>query len=508
MKTKFIKVLSVVLVSFLLTSCEKFVEGVSEFDPTQPVDASLAQVINSAEVAYIGYMEGDLARLSGMFVGQFTGVDRQYASLNNYVVTPADFDNAWGNIYAGVLKSLRIAQTKATAANNKRALALAQILEAHTMGMTAAMFGDIPYSNAIDVTGHPNPEFDSQTDVYTAVLALLNSAITNINTAAAGTAYEGDIFGGNDAAWKRRANTLIAKFNLHLGNYTAAATAAQLGIVGLSDEIMAPHGGIYQSNFNIYYSFLTYDRPGYMTADGALAPKLLDPGLATFPPGDPFVYKNIPYRGNSKTDETARFLWYYQDSGLNANVLHYDINVLWAPDWGSPVGNDGAFGAETPFPILSVGENQLILAECLLRTGNPDGAIAALNTWRGILDGGYRIGPGWLPAGSGYADYVTADFQTGGMENPDNIATNDAIYREIIQEKYISLIGNLEAFNDARRLGFGTFANKQNWETLGIVPSTGNEIPQRFLVAQVEITSNTSVPNDLPGLFDKTSVFE
>jgi hypothetical protein len=67
MKTKFIKVLSVVLVSFLLTSCEKFVEGVSEFDPTQPVDASLAQVINSAEVAYIGYMEGDLARLSGMF---------------------------------------------------------------------------------------------------------------------------------------------------------------------------------------------------------------------------------------------------------------------------------------------------------------------------------------------------------------------------------------------------------------------------------------------------------
>jgi hypothetical protein len=59
-----------------------------------------------------------------------------------------------------------------------------------------------------------------------------------------------------------------------------------------------------------------------------------------------------------------------------------------------------------------------------------------------------------------------------------------------------------------RRRGFGSFADNQNWEVLGIEPTTGTTIPQRFLVPQTERNSNTSAPPNPPGLFEKTVVFE
>jgi len=81
---KFFQRVALILVaSVAITSCEKFTNGVSEYDPTKPVDASLGQVINAAEVAYIGFVEGELARIAGMWANQFTGTDRQYVTLNN-----------------------------------------------------------------------------------------------------------------------------------------------------------------------------------------------------------------------------------------------------------------------------------------------------------------------------------------------------------------------------------------------------------------------------------------
>jgi hypothetical protein len=59
-----------------------------------------------------------------------------------------------------------------------------------------------------------------------------------------------------------------------------------------------------------------------------------------------------------------------------------------------------------------------------------------------------------------------------------------------------------------RRRGYGSFASQQNWQVIGITPNSGSEIPQRFLLPQDEINSNTNTPSPIPGLFERTSVFE
>jgi hypothetical protein len=499
MKKKIIHTISnALLVIAIFSSCEDYVKGISEFDPTLPRDASLGQVINSAEVGLIGFAEGDIARMAGIFTGQFAGADRQYVSYNNYVVTAQDFDSQWANIYSNVIKSLRIAQEKASTFNNKRALGLARILEAYTIGMTAALFGDVPFAEVVNIEEFPNPQFQNQVEVYAQAIALLDQGIADITSdmnSGVETSFEGDIFGGGDADWIARANTIKAKFYLHLKDYTQAMNAASAGI-SPDQEILATHGASYLQNFNVYYSFLTYDRPGYMTADNAIAPALLDSSTPI-------------YRGNAKTDETARFLWYYYPEELNSKVNEYDINVLSAADgWVDDESENGFFAAEASFPILTYAENQLILAESLLRNGDMQGAIDALNAWRNVLNLGYRISPAWQAEGLLYESFDAADFSPGGIENADNLPAEDALYREIIEEKYISLLGTLEVFNDMRRTGTGTFSSQQNWQVLGITPNAGSTIPQRFLIAQTELNSNTQAPPSPPGLFDKTEVFE
>jgi len=489
----FQRVTLILLVSVIITSCEKFAEGVSEYDPTLPTNASLGQVINSAEVAYIGFVEGELARIAGMWSDQFTGMDRQYVTLNNYTSTAPDYDNAWSNLYAGVLKPWRIAEQKATQVNNRRALALAQILEAHTMITAASLFGDIPYSQANNLTEYPNPVFDEQKSVYANLLTLLDQAIANIEGASAGTNYDGDIFGGDDDYWTAVANTVKAKIHLHLGEFQKAHDAAALGIQDDGGDVVAQHGPSYQVDFNIYYSFLVYDRAGYMGARDSYAARMLDPNSG--------VAFN---KNNAKTDESDRFSYIFLGDGSEDDP--YDLNVLGSDyDGESP---DGMFSNLAPFRIITYRENQLILAESSLRLGDFDSALDELNDYRAYLDGGGYLNPDFVTGAGHYQAFVDADFDAGQIENPGTLSREDALYAEIIEERYVSLLGTMDVFVDLHRKGFGSFSGKQNWEVLGLTPNVGSNIPQRFLIAQVEVNSNTSTPRPSPGLFDVLAVFE
>lgn len=471
----------------LLASCENFVDGVSEFDPNQASNASLGQVTNAAEVAYIGFMEGDLNRIVGIFADQFAGVDRQYASLDEYTTTSGDYDSQWDNVYAGVIKSLRIVQSKADIAGNKKSKALAQILEAHTIGMMASLFGDVPYSQIVNLAQFPNPAFDDQADVYDDAIALLDAAIVNIQTASSSSKYEGDIFGGSNADWIARAYTIKAKLLLHKGDYAGAITAAEQGISSPSQDLVASHGLTYNTDLNLFASFLDWDRPGYMVAGT-------------------FAVDVLSNRGNTKTDEDARLNYYFLDDFAIYND-GWECNFLDEDYYGEP---DGYFAADASWAIVTYKENQLILAEAELRENGFAGALDALNDLRDALDGGAYINADYIDVlgyTASYDAYDAADFADGGIENPDGLTPEDALYKEIIEEKYVSLLGHLEVFNDIRRNGYGSFANLQNWEVLGIpVKGANTEIPQRLLIAQSEINSNTSVPADLPGLFDRPAL--
>ncbi|MBL0745204.1 SusD/RagB family nutrient-binding outer membrane lipoprotein [Chryseolinea lacunae] len=492
----FPKIALLLALGAFISSCEKFANGVSEFDPTKPTDASLKLVVNAAQISYVAYMEGELARIGGMWSGQFTGTDRQYVALNNYTSTAPDYDNAWSTIYSSLFKSLKIAEAKATLVNNKRALAMMQILEAHTMGTTAALFGDIPYSQASNLSEYPNPVFDDQRDIYNALITLVDQALKNIDEAPDGTNYDGDLFFPGqkkvedaDALWTAVAYTVKAKLYLNLSDYPNALQAAAKGISNPSGDVMIDHHDSPGQDFNLYYSFLVYDRPGYMGAADAFAPKMLD---ATSP--------ETFNRNNDKNVEDDRFAYIYYgnyEDGYDLNVSGFDYD-------GEA---DGMFSNRAPFRMLTYRDNQLILAEATLRQSGFTAALDELNEYRAYLDAGGYLNPDYYSGPGNYQPYASADFDEGGSQNPDGITAADALYREITEERYVSLLSTLDVFIDMHRKGFGSFAGQQNWQVIGLTPVTGTLIPQRFLIPQSEVNSNTSAPKPSPGLFDPTELF-
>jgi starch-binding outer membrane protein, SusD/RagB family len=497
MKKIFKKSTAVVFIAItmvmLTSNCTNLTNGLST-DPVNVTDPSVideSKYMTGAQVILIGIFEGDQARQTGMWADYFDGEDRQYAGLQNYVTSGQDFDNEWVNIYTGLFKNTQLLKQNAKPTKNFVAIGIAQVMEAMSIGLAADMWGDVPYSQITQYPVITTPKFDTQASVYAAAQALLDSAITNLGLTGSAP---GDFFlGGSAVAWTSVAHTVKARLYLHTRDYTDAITQAGSGISTVSGNVMATHGSAYLQTFNLYYSFLTYDRSGYMSAN-TYAPKLLD---VTQPNS----------RNNAKTNETARLNYiYYPGSGLNFAPAPntYEPNVLCDFDWGNPTNQNGFFGGTTSFPIVTFQENTLILAEALMKQAAPDptNALAALNTLRAYYATGAHINSGYLPLGYNYAPYLPNDFAPGGIDNNGADSQNQALLREILEERFVTLIGQIEGWNDMRRTG--NFLNLP-------LPAGKTDYPRRGLYSQIEQNTNPNcaalVASGNVGLFNPVNSF-
>jgi len=480
------------LSALLFSACTDLTDGYST-DPvniTDPTVITTDKFLSGTEVSLIGIYEGDMNRLTGMWTGHFSGEDRQYIGLGNYGVSGRDFNTEWAGIYSSVVKNAQIVKSRSHVEKNPRMLAVAQVTEAMAIGLAADLWGDVPFAETGQYPVVTTPRFDDQISVYNNVQVLLDSAIANFRNGDVPKGLtklvnDADIFfGGDTTSWIATAHTLKARYYLHTKDYTNAVKFSQMGISDASGNMMASHGTSYLQNFNLFYSFLVYDRPGYMGGNGYAA-MLLDSTTAV-------------HRTNAKTKEDARLNYYYiPGAGIYVGG-NYEPNFLVDFDWGSGPGNDGFFGATTSFPMVTFEENQLILAEALIKSNDLTGSLDALNTLRNYLNNGGYWSPGYNDPDNYahlYLPYDASDFAPGGMENADNIADNDALLREIIEERYVTLTAQLEVYNDIRRTN----------NLLGIPVKAGNTtIPLRLLYPQSELNTNGNVPSSGVGLFEAT----
>jgi starch-binding outer membrane protein, SusD/RagB family len=445
----------------LLLGCD-FTEGF-DVDPNLATDATPDLILPSGQLAVMQVAEGDFARVASMWSGQFVGADRQYSSIQAGSASSEDFNNTWSTAYADGLAQLRLAYEGYQAAGNRVGMGIARTHEALLWGIMTSLFGDIPFSEALQPGG--TPAFDPQAQVYAGTQTMLDQAIADMESNV-GVFPTRNIFGLNRQQYIWAAYTIKARHYLHVGNYAAAAAAAQQGLPPGAD-IVAQHTASYGS-WNNWFAFTWWFRFGYLDAGDTYATRLLFPGTPLS-------------RNNDKTDETARRNFFFTGDAPAGSGLRLGVET------GS------FFGRSEPFIILGHVENQLILAEALLHAGGfsaaaQEQALAALNQARSANQTRF-------PAGR-YDAYVMADFAPGGIANPENESAGRALLREILNEKYVSLMGTVEAFNDIRRTD----------NFLGIDIAQQDRVPQRFLYAQVEINTNPNVPSPIPGVYEETPV--
>lgn len=465
----------VLLITVFLVSCNNLMDGINE-DPNNPTTAPYQNVLTGAEVGNIILQTGENARLSGIFAGYYTGIQRQHEGFNSYTLTTSDFDALWESAYVKTLRNAKVTEELATADGSTGVVTgITQVIEAQALGIAAALYGDIPFDDAADIA-IDNPHFIAQFEAYNKLQILLDEAIINLESGIGRPPSGADIyFDGDPTAWIEVAHTLKARFYMQTKEYASAFLEAGIGISSMANSMYAPHGtGVDEANLTYQFFAVQVRGADVVTSD------FMTSLVASDPAANP-DFTN--YRGNAKTDETARYKFYFL-----VNSVGTQPNTV-----------DGFAAIDASAPMVTYQENLLILAESGYRSVDFAAGLTHLNEFRTFMSsGGYLVGAD--PAEILYSPYVSADFDNGGIENPDNINSGDALLREILEERYVTLFGQIEGFNDTRR----TYS--ESAVRVPIPPNTGTELPQRFLYPQSEIDRNSNTPDPIPGLFEKTTV--
>ena len=434
--------------------CNDYLRGTNlSGDPNNPTpaDATMDQLFVAAQTSLTSQMTGELARASCMFVQQCAGTDRQYQAIGTYVVDAGVFASSFDRFYTGGgLTDLRVIQQKARTAPTPDSihLGIAKVMEAYLIGTAADLWGDVPYSEAVDPVNHATPRYDDQAAIYAALQAVLDDGIKGLQgSTGVGPLANDLVYGGNKTKWLQLAHMLKARYYLHVAEvdntaYARALAEAQQGISTAANDYLTYQGSD-RNESNYWYQFQIVERDSYMR----MGKRLVDLMVAR---NDPRLANYFSRAGNG------------QYAGANPGQP-IDDNIM---------SNLSAARLDPAFrqPLATWAENQMILAETKYRTADEPGALADLNTERTAAG---------LPALVGI--------------------TGTALLDSIMAEKYVVTFQNMEAWSDYKRgcsPALVPAAGAAN--VIGRLPYSLNEVNTNPSVPSPEPARNDNDPNPCP----------
>lgn len=378
------KLFLILLVFISAVSCQKSLDI-----NTDPNNASTAtpKLVMPAAQSQLGTVVGGTWGFIGSMWGQYWtgGYGVSTSQLEYYNMLSSDVNNVWTRAYARSLNDLQF-----LVKSNKPVYAgIAKILQAYTFQMLCDLHGAIPMSQAlkgaIEDGGIVTPKFDTEEEVYAALLPLIQSGLDNIALGGDAPASEDIIYGGNLTNWVKFANTLKLKILVRSGasdNYVAAKTFMTSGvdfISNASDECKLQFFDAGKNTNPIYAQFIARTGTGmYYVGTKSSVDKLValnDPRLTTiYTPGTGLSGKEGVFSGDINDNSIL-----YPSGGLNTRFCR-----------PSPI----VFGALVPVFFISSWESKFLQSEVLVRTGG-DGSslfeegIQASCNFHGVAIGTY-----------------------------------------------------------------------------------------------------------------------
>lgn len=488
--------------------CDSFLTGenLSE-DPNQPTEASIQQLFVGLQAGQFAFQEGTVAMMMCMWVQQCGAGNARFVEQAGHYVFGESSNIAanngdWLLVYAaGGLRDIREVEGGARAGGDSTWLGIAKIWEAFTIGTAAAMWGDLPYSQA---GTSATPVLDHRFTILSALQTLLDEAIAELTGAlGVGPASVDLVFGGNRAKWIATAWTLKARYHMHtaesLGTpaYQAAITAALNGIndaTGAGD--FTSFHSTKTSERNMWAQFQTTSGFGPDLVAGKALVDIMtarnDPRLAQYfcsltgrwaastkytrgvgiidPSGELQVVTAVAV-GDTGVSGATQPVWATAEGATTV-----DGTVTWtnrdepfggddfnAPQHSSTVSSfqcqPPRFADDASIPYVTYVENQLILAEAYNQTGDDGNALIRLNNARATVP---------LPALVGI--------------------TGAALLDSIMTEKYVALFQNIESISDYRRTCIPRITPASNSQQF-------DRVPGRLFYPLNERNTNPNIPD-------------
>jgi len=200
--SKYAVLLALTAAPLVVTSCRQELD--INVDPNNPSQASLSGLLSGSQVGFAFALGGEGTRMPASIVQHYAGHRAQPLDYAQYRITSSSTDVAWGAFY-NVLMDMKELENKATASGSQAYVGVSKILQAHAFSVVTDMFGDIPFSDALQGRSNITPAYDKQENIYPALIAMIDEGLTALS---AGTeTISGDIvYGGDVAKWKKYGN--------------------------------------------------------------------------------------------------------------------------------------------------------------------------------------------------------------------------------------------------------------------------------------------------------------
>ncbi|HLK98586.1 MAG TPA: SusD/RagB family nutrient-binding outer membrane lipoprotein [Hymenobacter sp.] len=488
------------------TSCNDYFEV--NTSPNLAASAPANLLLTSAQ-ARLGFnMGGEVGRYTLLFAQQIASQNgRQTEAWDAYNLQSTEVNTLFREaLYAGVLADLEEILKKDPQVTHPAFFGIAKAMKAYSYSVATDLWGDVPFTEALQGTANTQPKPDNSRDIYTALLTLLDEAVADLGktSSLAAPGVSDYIYGGNAPRWIRMANTLKLRLYLHMLNANAVTPEVVNTFVrGLDANtttgFMTGVADDFQQRFettanrqNPTHQFIltrTDDIATSATLVNLMNSKA-DPRRVVYFTPAPFT----PALLTTPTSTTGGYVGLANGTGGNQvrntlSRLHtYVRGNLTTPVASLPAGpqlgvTQLAYDGTAPVQMLTFAEYNFIRAELALRYGGPGNAQEFFQ--RGITASFTDAG-----LGAQAAAYVA---RMGTLTG-----TPDQQLQQLIEEKYIAnFMVPLEPWNDWRRTGYPALLRIP----AGANPGNQGRVPRALPYPQQEVDAN-------PKLVQRTNLSE
>ena len=444
----------------LFVSCSSDITDLNE-EAKRPATTKAEYLFTNAQKTLVDQMVNTSVNRNvfRMFVQHWT--ETTYPDESQYDITTRTIpDNHFAILYRDVLadfkESKRLLDLEVPATPEETAIlankkAVIDVLMAYTFSVLVDTFGDVPYTEALDIQAHPLPKYDDSQTIYKDLISRLTTDATSLTANSASDSFgPADlIYGGTSAKWAKFANSLRLRMAVNMSDVDAAYAK--------TEAEKATTAGVITSNADntnlVYLPLQPNANPLY--AD------LVVSGRNDFIPANTLVDKM-----NSLSDprRAKYFTEYPVGSGSYKGGIYGSSNAFVNFSHITATLNDPTFAGT----LMDASEVEFLLAEAAAK--------------------GAAVGA----AATHYDNAVTASFTNWGLTAADATtylaahAYDAANYKQSIGEQaWIALFNRgFEAWSSYRRLDF---------PVLGVPAVTYNgltEVPKRYSYPAREQTLN------------------
>ncbi|MEH0156348.1 SusD/RagB family nutrient-binding outer membrane lipoprotein [Limibacter armeniacum] len=457
------------IVAFLsLSSCDHFEE--MNVSPNLPSEVATPGLLSSAQASIAGsFATGGFGFVGSQYTQQISQVE--YPGFSNYDESGA---SSFGGLYAGPLINLdemiklcsdaEMTESLAKYGNVQNQLAVARIMKAWAYQNITDIWGDVPYSQALQgENGLFLPSYDTQEVIYNDLLKELDEA-SNALDASAQPRLQGDMFfNGDISMWKKFANSLKLRIALRLSEVNDSKANELINdnsfadVLSSSDDIVQLFHLESEAESNpLYYTNITANGGDeFMISEGMvdLLKSTNDPRL--------LVYADTTA---SKTDDGGYF-------GFPYGLSESEVDSYSASSY-SQIGSY-FLAQEAPSVIMTAAEVEFIRAEAAAR---------------GYISGGTAT------ASEAYNNAIRLSMEQVGVDSEmidDYLAQPEVQFdqnmwrQQIGEQKWVALfMQGTEAWSEWRRLDYPNLSPSPN----AVISS----IPRRRAYGSSEYASNST----------------